>query len=112
MNNKLSTPLAITLVAFLAVCVCAITGLTIAGKDAGALIYFLSGSAIPTVSIVFVGKRLDNIGSVVSEAKATAVDNNVKLDGVAHAVNGNLDAKLRAWELRLLERLAEPDSKS
>lgn len=112
MRNRLSTPVIVTVVAFLTVCVAAITVLTIAGKPVDTLVALLVTSFIPTMATIVLGKRLDSIGEVVAEAKERADTNGGNLEDVKRAVNGRLDAKfqelqdlLPSEELLLLHRL-------
>lgn len=124
MRNKISTPIIVSVVAFLMVCVGAVTILIIAGKPIDTLVALMASSFVPTMASIVLGKRLDSIGEVVAEAKNQADNNGGNLEEVKKAVNGRLDAKFRelaammpSEELMLLhrlliDRLTETDPKS
>lgn len=112
MNNRVSTPVAIAILGLLAICVVSATELVVLGRSPDTVLSFMGTVIVPTVTVLFLGKRVDQVGDNVEAAKQTAVDNNNKLDNVQKAVNGNLDAKFRDLERKLMARLSEPDSKS
>jgi len=110
MNNKTSTPVALGFIALLAICVAAVATLVVAGKPVDTLIALIATTIVPTSTMIFLGKRVDQVGDNVESARQTAQENNDKLVGVTKAVNGNLDAKFRDLERRLLASLSEPSA--
>jgi hypothetical protein len=101
-NDRAGTATIVAGVILLSVLVAAVTGLTLANRDPGQLLYFASGSILPFAALILVGKRLDGL-------RQTAAANNDGLQQIGQAVNGKLDAKFAELHQRL-DGLGAPTS--
>lgn len=93
-NDRAGTATIVAGVVLLSILVAAVTGLTLANRDPGQLLYFASGSILPFAALILVGKRLDGL-------RQTATANHQGLQEIGSAVNGKLDAKFAELHQRL-----------